>query len=100
MGGILRRAKCAFCTLALLAATSGVAAARPWPPRAPSVEPKPAHQLRNPATWPAEPAAPSPIDAGKFQSAYAHLCGLDATSAKAALSAQLLTAADAADSDP
>ncbi|HXU61222.1 MAG TPA: M23 family metallopeptidase [Polyangia bacterium] len=100
MGGILRRAKCAFCTVVLLASTTGVAVARPWTPRAPSVEPKPAHQLRNPTSWPAEPPAPSPIDAGKFQAAYAHLCGLDATSSRADLSADLLKAADAADSDP
>ena len=50
------------------------AIARPWPARAPSVEPKPAHQLRDPATWPAEPEVPAPIDAARFQAAYAHLC--------------------------
>ncbi len=100
MGGILARAKCAFGALALLAATSGVALARPWTPRAPAVEPKPAHQLRTPATWPAEPAVPAPIDAAKFQAAYAHLCNLDATSAKAAVAAQVLAAAQTAGSDP
>src|SRR5579884_652790 len=100
MGGILARAKCAVGALALLVATSGVAWARSWTPRAPAAEPKPAHQLRNPATWPAEPAAPAPIDAAKFQAAYAHLCNLDATSSKAAIAAQVLAAAQTAGSDP
>jgi hypothetical protein len=79
---------------------SGVAAARPWPARAPSVEPKPAHQLRDPATWPAEPDVPAPIDATRFQAAWAHLCKVTADSPRGALAAQILTAADTAKSDP
>jgi murein DD-endopeptidase MepM/ murein hydrolase activator NlpD len=75
-------------------------AARPWPTRAPTVEPKPAHQLRDPATWPAEPDVPAPIDAARFQVAYAHLCGVAADAPRAALAAQILNAADAAKSDP
>ena len=30
---------------------SGLALAKPWEPRVPAVDPKPAHQLRNIATW-------------------------------------------------
>ncbi|HVV49464.1 MAG TPA: peptidoglycan DD-metalloendopeptidase family protein, partial [Polyangia bacterium] len=83
-----------------LVMASGVAAARPWPARAPSVEPKPAHQLRDPATWPAEPDAPAPIDAAKFRAAYAHLCNVPVDSPRAALAPTILTAAAAAKSDP
>jgi murein DD-endopeptidase MepM/ murein hydrolase activator NlpD len=96
----LTRAQCAFGALVLFAATSSVAVARPWPPRAPAVEPKPAHQLRTPSTWPAEPDAPSPVDPAKFTAAYAHLCGFDPSSSKAAVAGQLLTAAQAGNSDP
>jgi murein DD-endopeptidase MepM/ murein hydrolase activator NlpD len=78
----------------------GVAAAHPWPARAPSAEPKPAHQLRDPATWPAEPEVPAPIDATRFQASWAHLCRVAPDSARAALAAQILTAAAAAKSDP
>ncbi len=76
------------------------ALARPWPARAPSVEPKPAHQLRDPATWPAEPEVPAPIDAARFQAAYAHLCRVAPDSPRAALATQILTAAAAAQIDP
>jgi Peptidase family M23 len=95
---LLRRAVTAvvICGVTALGAR---AEARPWPARAPSAEPKPAHQLRDPATWPAEPEVPAPIDATRFQAAYAHLCGVAADSARAALAAQILTAADAAKSD-
>jgi len=96
--------RCARLVLVALGASlcswGGVARARPWPPRAPGVEPKPAHQLRDPATWPAEPEVPAPIDGTRFQAAYAHLCGVAADSPKAALAPQILTAADAAKSDP
>jgi hypothetical protein len=77
-----------------------VALARPWTARAPSVEPKPAHQLRDPATWPAEPDVPTPIDAVRFQAAYAHLCGVASDAPRALVATQILTAADAAKSDP
>jgi len=100
MGGILHRTKCALGAVALIAATSGIAQARPWTPRAPGVDPTPAHQLRSPSTWPLEPQVPAPIDAARFATAYAHLCGAEPTSTKAALAAQVLTAAQAADSDP
>ena len=79
---------------------AGVAVARPWPARAPSVEPKPAHQLRDPATWPAEPEVPAPIDPTRFQASYAHLCRVAADSPRAAVAGQILTAAAAAKSDP
>jgi hypothetical protein len=76
-------------------------AARPWEAREPAVEPKPAHQLRNPATWPAEPEAPAaPLDADKFQAAWAYLCGVAPDSTIAALAPKIIAAATAAKSDP
>jgi hypothetical protein len=96
-----KRSICApLVVVGALCLPSGVAAARPWPARAPTVEPKPAHQLRDPATWPAEPEVPGPIDATRFRAAYAHLCNVPVDSPRAALAAQILTAADAAKSDP
>jgi murein DD-endopeptidase MepM/ murein hydrolase activator NlpD len=83
-----------------LCLTGNAAFARPWTPRAPGVEPKPAHQLRDPATWPAEPNVPAPLDAARFQAAYAHMCGVAEDSPKAALAAEILTVATAAKSDP
>jgi len=80
--------------------TSSAHAARPWRARQPSVEPKPAHQLRNVATWPAEPAAPAEIDADKFRAAFAHLCAVDPDGATADLAALALAAARAEDEDP
>ncbi|HEV3032209.1 MAG TPA: M23 family metallopeptidase, partial [Polyangia bacterium] len=87
-----------FCTS--VASTSVALAARPWPARAPSVEPKPAHQLRNLATWPAEPETPPTIDAERFHAAFARLCAVDADGGVAALSGDVLTAAGAAEIDP
>jgi murein DD-endopeptidase MepM/ murein hydrolase activator NlpD len=78
----------------------GVAYARPWTPRAPTVEPKPAHQLRSVTTWPAEPASPVEIDDQKFQAAFAHLCSVAADGPVAALAPDVLAAARAADVDP
>jgi hypothetical protein len=80
--------------------TSSAHAARPWRARQPSVEPKPAHQLRNVATWPAEPAAPAEIDADKFRAAFGRLCGVDPDGAVADLGGPVLTAALAEDVDP
>ena len=75
--------------------------ARPWEAREPSVEPRPAHQLRNPARWPAEPNAPvAPIDAAKFTLAWASLCGVASDSSTGALAPKILAAAAAAKSDP
>jgi len=75
--------------------------ARPWEAREPSVDPKPAHQLKNPGTWPAEPEQPaSPIDEAKFTAAWANLCGVAPTSATAALAPKILAAAAKAKSDP
>jgi hypothetical protein len=85
--------------LALVAAPA-TALARPWEAREPAVEPKPAHQLRNPATWPAEPETPTPIDAAKFAASWAYLCGVAPDSATAALAPKILAAATAAKSDP
>jgi len=79
----------------------GVArAARPWTPRAPSVEPKAAHQLRSVATWPAEPATPLAIEDAKFQMAFAHLCSVDPASPVASLAVPVLAAARTAAVDP
>ena len=88
--------------LAASAAAPGVAHARPWEAREPSVDPKPAHQLKNPTTvWPAEPEMPAaPIDAAKFTAAWVNLCGLKADSPVAALAPKIITAAAAAKSDP
>ncbi len=101
MGGIWRGTfALAVVGAGTLVSMGGVALARPWPARAPSVEPKPAHQLRNPATWPAEPEVPAPIDGARFQAAYAHLCVAAGDSPLVALAPQILAAADAAKVDP
>ena len=88
-------------TLFALVAAPAVAHARPWDAREPSVEPKPAHQLRNPARWPAEPELPAaPLDQMKFTLAWASICGVTSDSATAALAPKILAAAAAAKSDP
>ena len=74
--------------------------ARPWTAREPAKEPNPAHQLRNPATWPAEPPVPAPIDPTRFAESWAHLCNAAPGSATAALAPKILDAAGAAASDP
>jgi murein DD-endopeptidase MepM/ murein hydrolase activator NlpD len=80
--------------------TSRARAARPWRAREPSVEPKPAHQLRNVATWPAEPATPAEIDPEKFRVAFARLCAVDPDGAVAELAAPVLAAARVEEVDP
>jgi hypothetical protein len=87
---------------AAIAAGKTAHAARPWEAREPSVDPKPAHQLKNPAAvWPAEPdMPPAPLDAVKFTAAWAHICGVAADSATAALAPKIIAAAVAAKSDP
>jgi hypothetical protein len=90
----------AWVLLFALVVASGTAQARPWDAREPAVDPKPAHQLRNPATWPAEPDAPAPIDAVKFTAAWAYLCGVATDSTTAALGPKIVAAAAAAKSDP
>src|ERR1051325_11500866 len=74
--------------------------ARPWEAREPAIEPKPAHQLRNPGTWPAEPETPAPLDAAKFGAAWANLCGVAPDSSVAALAPKIIAAAAAFKSDP
>ena len=50
-------------------------AGKPWPPREPSREPNPAHQLRSPVTtWPAEPEVLRADRRGEFTAALAYLC--------------------------
>jgi hypothetical protein len=90
----------AWVLLFALVVASRTAQARPWEAREPAVDPKPAHQLRNPATWPAEPDAPAPIDPVKFTTAWAYLCGVAADSTTAALGPKIVAAAVAAKSDP
>src|SRR5262245_1237191 len=86
---------------ASLAVPAAAQAARPWEAREPAVEPKPAHQLRNPATWPAEPdVPPAPLDAEKFEAAWAYLCGVAPGSTIAALAPKIIAAATAGKSDP
>ena len=91
-----------FGTLLLaMAANPASAWARPWEAREPSVEPKPAHQLRNPSKWPAEPEVPAaPLDPMKFTLAWASLCGVASDSATGALAPKILAAAAAGKSDP
>ena len=83
-----------------IAWTSAAHAARPWRARQPSVEPKPAHQLRNVATWPAEPATPAEIDGDRFHAAFARLCVVDPDGAVADLAEGVLAAARAEGLDP
>jgi hypothetical protein len=85
---------------ALALTSSAVMAAKPWPPREPTVEPKPAHQLRTPATWPAEPMLPAPIDPAKYTAAWAHICRVHPDSKIGALGVKILAAAEAAEVDP
>jgi murein DD-endopeptidase MepM/ murein hydrolase activator NlpD len=98
--GVIWRGAWALAAAGALVSASGAAVARPWTAREPSIEPKPAHQLRNPSTWPAEPEVPAPLDGERFRAAYAHLCGVPADSSIAAIAPQILTAADTAKSDP
>jgi murein DD-endopeptidase MepM/ murein hydrolase activator NlpD len=91
----------AIAVAAAVLSVAGGAAARPSPVRRPSVEPAPAHQLRDPAsTWPAEPEAPAPVDPARFRAAWAHLCSLDPDAPATALAADMLSAATAAGVDP
>jgi murein DD-endopeptidase MepM/ murein hydrolase activator NlpD len=68
--------------------------------RRPAADPRPAHQLRDPATWPAEPAVPDAIDAARFRAAFAHLCGAPDDGEVAALAPEVLNAAAGATVDP
>src|SRR4051794_21594401 len=84
-----------------LVAAPVTAQARPWEAREPSVDPKPAHQLKNPSMWPVEPEQPAaPLDEAKFAAAWAHLCGVSADSPTAALAPKIIAAAATAKSDP
>ena len=95
------RHSAAWIVFATVSAAATAAQARPWEAREPAVDPKPAHQLRNPATWPAEPETPvAPIDPVKFAAAWAYLCEVKADSTTAALAPKILAAAATAKSDP
>jgi hypothetical protein len=71
-----------------------------WEPRHPPVEPVPAHQLRDTATWPVEPAAPAPVDPDRFRDAFAYLCKVEPSSPTAGLADAVLTNATQAAVDP
>jgi murein DD-endopeptidase MepM/ murein hydrolase activator NlpD len=73
-----------------------------WPAREPPVEPKPAHQLRDPGTWPPEPASPDIIEEGRFREAFVHMCTprKDHEETVAALAPVTLKAARAESIDP
>jgi murein DD-endopeptidase MepM/ murein hydrolase activator NlpD len=96
----VRVLRCGAAGTALLLCSTLAHAARPWAARAPSAEPKPAHQLRSVATWPAEPQLPAAIDAEKFQVAYAHLCSADPDGAIASVAPDVLSAAASEKIDP
>lgn len=87
-------------SLLALGWASAAHAQRPWHARKPTVEPKPAHQLRSVATWPAEPEAPAQVDDGKFHTAFARLCAVDPDGAVADLAGPTLAAARAEGVDP
>jgi len=100
MHPVTHRASVGALLFALVAAPAA-AQARPWEAREPSVDPKPAHQLKNPAIWPAEPELPvAPLDEAKFAAAWAYLCGVAPDSRTAALAPKIIAAAAAAKSDP
>src|SRR4051812_20445637 len=84
----------------ILLGSGAVVHARPWPLREPPAEPQPAHQLRTPSTWPAEPASPEVVDDARFRAAFARLCKVDEDGAVAALSHDLLAAARENTVDP
>jgi hypothetical protein len=76
------------------------AEARPWPARRPVRELQPAHQLRNPATWPTEPSPIGEVDPVRFRAALVHLCGSRAEVTATSVSDDLLAAAGGAGVDP
>ena len=73
---------------------------RLWDARHPVVEPLPAHQLRDPATWPGEPPAPATIDDARFRESFAYLCHVTPDSPTAAFSADILASATESAVDP
>ncbi len=99
---LVTRAAALLVPCLLVAATGTAMAGKPWPPREPTREPNPAHQLRNPVTtWPAEPEAPAPIDDARFTAALAYLCNAkpDAPT-MVALGPKIIAAATTAKTDP
>jgi murein DD-endopeptidase MepM/ murein hydrolase activator NlpD len=88
----------AILTAASLAAAQ--AGARPWTARRPEHDLPPAHQLRDPATWPPEPQLAGDIDPERFRAALVHLCGARGAEVAAAVAGDLLAAADEAHVDP
>lgn len=76
---------------------SAEATALPWRPREPPKAPPTAHQLKDPFTWPPEPAVPDPVDAIRFRASLAHLCN---RTPEAVPATELLAAAQEAGVDP
>jgi len=74
--------------------------AHPWPARRPERDLAPAHQLRNLATWPAEPPVPADIDPVRFRAALIHMCGARAQETAGRISDDLLAAAKESAVDP
>lgn len=75
-------------------------AKKPWEPRRPGVPPVPAHQLRDPATWPAEPTAPPVVDPARFVAAYTRLCNLKPETPEAAVGKDIVEVSAAREVDP
>src|SRR5579872_1695690 len=73
---------------------------RLWEPRRPPVEPAPAHQLRDVATWPPEPLTPTAIDEIKFHESFAYLCNVADDSPIAGLGGDVLARATDVGVDP
>jgi hypothetical protein len=71
-----------------------------WDARHPATEPLPAHQLRDVATWPAEPPVPINIDDARFREAFAYLCNVAADTPIAALAADVKASAAESSVDP
>jgi hypothetical protein len=88
--------------LLVSAAAHAQGPAHRWPARHPSVEPKPAHQLRDVATWPPEPPTPPTIEEARFREAFVHMCTPRKSREEtvAALAIPALRAANAEGIDP
>jgi murein DD-endopeptidase MepM/ murein hydrolase activator NlpD len=90
----------ALAALILVSLVSSRSEARPWPARHPERDLQPAHQLRTLSTWPAEPAAPDPVDPERFRAALVHMCGPRTQEQASSMSDGLLAAAGQAGVDP
>ncbi|HEY2901137.1 MAG TPA: M23 family metallopeptidase [Polyangia bacterium] len=71
-----------------------------WDARHPATEPIPAHQLRDLATWPAEPAVPANINDARFRESFAYLCNVAPDAPITALATDVLASAAESSVDP